>query len=89
MSTDPILLIGGSGVVGRGTARFLQIAHPDVQLLIGGRDLARAVAVASEVGTAQGVVLDLTAGDLGLGARPVRAVATLLYDDSLAGLRFA
>ena len=89
MSTAPILLVGGSGVVGRCAARFLRAAHSGVPLLIGGRDLARAVAVASEVGTAQGVVLDLTAGDLGLGARPVRAVATLLYDDSLAGLRFA
>ena len=89
MAPDPILLVGGSGVVGRWTARLLRAAHPTVPLLIGGRDLARAEEAAAEVGGAEGVALDLTADDLGLGEHPVSAVAVLLRDDRVAGLRFA
>ncbi len=36
-ATAPILLVGGSGVVGREAARRLRAAYPDVPLLIGGR----------------------------------------------------
>ncbi len=93
MSTKPILLIGGSGAIGRETARLLRAFHPDAPLLIGGRDLARAQAAAAELGGAQGgaqgVVLDLSADDLGLGARPVGAVAIFFMDDQVASLRFA
>ena len=85
----PILLIGGSGVVGRWTARFLRAAHPDAPLLIGGRDLAKAEEAVAEIGNAEGVVLDLAAGDLGLGERPVSGVAVLFMDERIAGLRFA
>lgn len=89
MSPDPILLIGGSGAVGRWTARFLRDAHPAVPLLIGGRDLAKAREVADEIGGAEGVVVDLAADDLGLGERPISAVAIFFKDDAIAGLRFA
>ena len=89
MLLDPILLIGGSGVVGRWTARFLRGAHPDAPLLIGGRDLAKAEEAAAEIGGAEGVMVDLAADDLGLGERPVSAVAILFMDQSIAGLRFA
>jgi hypothetical protein len=89
MPTHSILLIGGSGVIGRETARLLRAAHPDLPLLIGGRDLARAEEAAAEVGHAQGVALDLSAADLGLRERPVSAVAALPKDDRIAGLRFA
>lgn len=89
MPLNPILLIGGSGVVGRCTAQILRTAHPDAPLLIGGRTLAKAEEVAAEVGNAEGVALDLAVGDLGLGERPVGAVAVLPKDDTLAGLRFA
>lgn len=58
-------------------------------LLIGGRDLAKAKEAAAEIGNAQGVVLDLTSDDLGLGARPVSAVAVFYSDNRVAGLRFA
>ena len=37
MLSPPILLIGGSGVVGRSTARSLRATHPEAPLLIGGR----------------------------------------------------
>ena len=89
MPMDPILLIGGSGAVGRWTARHLRAANPGARLLLGGRALARANEVASEIGNAEGMALDLTASDLGLGGRPVGAVAVFPNDDTVAGLRFA
>lgn len=89
MSPHPILLVGGSGIVGRWTARFLRAAQPEVPLLIGGRDLARAEAAAGEIGGASGLALDLANADLGLGERPVSAVAVLFTDERVAGLRFA
>lgn len=89
MSINPILLIGGSGVVGQQTTKQLRAAHPEIPLIIGGRDLAKAQNVATEVGHAEAVVLDLKAADLGLGNRPVSAVAIFFKDESLAGLRFA
>jgi hypothetical protein len=89
MSLKPILLVGGVGIVGRHAARYLRTAHPDVPLLIGGRNLARAEAAAAEIGGAQGVALDLTHDDLGLGERPVSAVAVLFTDERVAALAFA
>jgi hypothetical protein len=89
MSTAPILLIGGSGIVGRWTTRFLRAEHPNASLLIGGRDLVKANEAAGAIGVAEGVALDLAAEDLGLGERPVSAVAVLFTDERVAGLRFA
>ena len=94
MRDAPILLIGGSGVVGGRTARLLRAANPDAKLLIGGRNLARAQQVAAEIGGADGVAVDLDADDLGLGElgpgdRPLGAVVIFLKDDRLAALRFA
>lgn len=89
MTSDPILLMGGSGEIGRLTARALRAVRPDIPLLIGGRDLARSSAAASEIGKAEGVALDPHANDLGLGGRRVRAIAVFYSDERLAGLRFA
>ncbi|MDQ0314595.1 NAD(P)-dependent oxidoreductase [Amorphus orientalis] len=89
MSLNPILLVGGSGIVGEHTARSLRNAHPDVPLLIGGRDLDKAQRVADSVGHADSIAIDLSAGDLGIGDRPVGAVAVLFTDQRVAGLRFA
>jgi hypothetical protein len=89
MRRDPILLIGGSGIVGRLTARFLRDASPDMPLLIGGRDRTKTEEIAAEVGNAEGVALDLAADNLGLGERPVSAVAVFFTDERVAGLRFA
>ncbi|SJZ84841.1 saccharopine dehydrogenase [Consotaella salsifontis] len=89
MSPDPILLMGGYGAIGRLAARELRSRYPDLPLLIGGRDLAKAREAAAELGEAEGVVLDPGADDLGLGKRPARAVAVFYSDDRLAGLRFA
>ncbi|MCC5667033.1 hypothetical protein LC653_24875 [Nostoc sp. CHAB 5784] len=89
MSLAPILLVGGSGIAGCCTAQYLRAASPDVPLLIGGRNLAKAKEVAAEIENAEGVALDLAADDLGLGERPVSAVAVFPKDDRIAGLRFA
>lgn len=88
MST-PILLMGGTGAIGRLSARALRAVHPDAPLLIGGRDAVKSAQAASELGNAEGVVIDPRLDDLGLGDRPVAAVATFYADDRLAGLRYA
>jgi len=89
MSFDPILLLGGSGAIGQRTVHALRAIYPDVPLLIGGRDLAKAQTAAAKAGHAQGVVVDTTRADLGLGEQKVSAVVVLYQDHSLAGLRFA
>jgi hypothetical protein len=87
--SDPILLMGGSGAIGRLTAKTLRAAHPAAPLLIGGRDIDKACEVAAEIGGAEGVVINPAAEDLGLGDRKVAAVAVFYSDHHLAGLRFA
>jgi len=89
MISNPILLMGGTGAIGRLTARALRDVYPDVPLLIGGRDLLKSRKLASEIGHAEGVVIDPHADDLGLGCRRVSAVAVFYADERLAGLRFA
>lgn len=89
MQHDPILLIGGSGLVGRRTAAMLRDRHPALPLLIGGRDLGKAEEVATAVGAAQAAEIRLDRPDLGLGDRKVAAVMIFLKDDTLAALRFA
>ncbi|MEI2299385.1 hypothetical protein [Ensifer sp. MJa1] len=64
---QPVLIIGGSGVVGSQAARIIRRLHPELPIAIGGRDLGKAEAVAREVGGAIGVSVDLGRADLGLG----------------------
>lgn len=89
MSLNPILLMGGSGAIGHQTARALRAAYPDVPLLIGGRDAAKAQQAAEQIGGAQGVVIDAGADDLGLGDRTVSGVVVFYMDHAIAGLRYA
>lgn len=89
MSIDPILFMGGSGAIGRQTAKALHAIHPEIPLLIGGRDLEKSEKAAREIGQAEGVALDTSADDLGLGDRAVSAVAVFYSDERAAGLRFA
>jgi NAD(P)-dependent dehydrogenase (short-subunit alcohol dehydrogenase family) len=89
MTHNPILLVGGSGTVGRWVARFLHDAHPEVPLLLGGRDLAKAQEAAAAIPSAEGIALNLDAEDLGLGQRSVSAVVVFFTDHRLAALRFA
>lgn len=89
MSFNPILLLGGSGSIGKQTARALRATYPDVPLLIGGRDLTRAQRAAAEIGNAQAIVPDMNAAELGLEDKQISAVVVLYKDHSLASLRFA
>ena len=89
MTFDPILLIGATGHVGNHTARTLRKAHPNLPLLIGVRDVARAAGLVSELGNAEAVAVDLSKADLGLGDRKVSAVGIFLKDNHTNAVRFA
>lgn len=89
MTTNhPVLIVGGSGVVGSRAARMLRRLHPDLPIAIGGRDLRKAEAVAAELGGAHAVAVDLARPDLGLSA-PHSAVAMFVKDHGLQSLRYA
>jgi hypothetical protein len=85
-----VLMLGGSGQAGSGTARLLRQWHPALPLTIAGRNLDRAQRVADELGAAQAVTIDLSREDLGLpDGRDYSAVVATLWDDHLHGLRYA
>jgi hypothetical protein len=87
---NPVLIIGGSGVVGSWTARTIRKLHLDLPLAIGGRDLAKAEAVARDIGGATGIKVDLDRPDLGLsGDQAFSAVAVFVKDDALSSMRYA
>lgn len=69
-SSSPVLIIGGSGVVGSATARTLRRLHPELPIALGGRDLAKAEGVAATIEGATAVAIDLNRPDLGLPAEP-------------------
>lgn len=85
----PVLIIGGSGIVGSLTAKTLRKLHPDLPIIIGGRDLDRAETVAAGLGKATGTVIDLSRRDLGLGAVPLGAIAVFVKDHTLNSMRYA
>lgn len=89
MSNLPILLLGGTGQIGRFTAKALRKRYPDLPLLIGSRNQQRAEQVASALNHAEAVAIDPGADDLGLGDRQIGAVAVLYTDPRLASLRYA
>lgn len=87
---DPVLIIGGSGIVGSTAATTLRRLQPDLPLVIGGRDLAKADGVARKVGRATAVPVDLLRPDLALpeDAR-FSAVVVFVKDETLNSLRYA
>ncbi|WP_294393747.1 NAD(P)-dependent oxidoreductase [uncultured Sphingomonas sp.] len=89
MSLLPILLLGGTGQIGQLTAKALRARHPDLPLLIGGRNEPKAQRVAGALGNAEAVMIDPHADDLGLGDRRIGAMAVLYADERLASLRYA
>lgn len=86
----PVLIIGGSGVVGAQGAQALRRLHPELPIAIAGRDRARAEAVAASLGHAHGLRVDLQRADLGLpeDAR-FSALVMFVKDDSLNSLKYA
>ncbi|MGO1074503.1 hypothetical protein [Inquilinus sp. CA228] len=85
----PVLIIGGSGVVGARAARTLRRLQPELPITIGGRDLAKAEAVAREIGGADAAAIDLERPDLGQPDRAFGAIAVFVKDSTLNSLRFA
>lgn len=89
-TTKPVLILGGSGQAGAGTARTLRRWHPDLPFTIAARDLGRARKVADELGNATAVTIDIGRPDLGLpDGDGHSAVLATLWDDRLHGLGYA
>lgn len=87
---NPVLIVGGSGVVGSLAARTLRRLHPELPIAIGGRDRAKAEAVATEIGHAVATTIDLERPDLGLRDEDhYRAVAIFVKDETLNAMRFS
>ncbi|WP_434041124.1 MULTISPECIES: saccharopine dehydrogenase NADP-binding domain-containing protein [Sorangium] len=85
-----VLIVGGSGVVGALTAKTLRALYPDLPIAIGGRDLAKAAAVAEQIGRARPVRVDLERPDLGQPAGEAHgAVVMFVKDERVNALRFA
>jgi hypothetical protein len=85
----PVLIIGGSGVVGAQAAAMVRRLHPTLPVAIAGRDLARAQAVAEKLGV-EALAADLSKPDLGLpGDARFSAVIVFVKDDWSHALRFA
>jgi hypothetical protein len=86
----PVLIVGGSGVVGRQAAQALRRLQPDLPITLGGRDLAKATAVAGTIARTDAVAIDLGRADLGLAPeRRFSAIAMFVKDDRLNSLRHA
>jgi hypothetical protein len=87
---EPVLILGGSGQAGAGTAALLRRWHPTLPLTIAGRNIERARQVADELGGATAVTVDLGRGDLGLPADSSHsAVVAAIWDNRLNGLGHA
>lgn len=90
MTTAQILFAGGAGIVGRTAVRWFRERHPDIPVLIGGRNLQAASEVAQEAGAAQAVAIDLDRPRLGLDDDiAVAAVVMLAPEAGLKGLSYA
>jgi hypothetical protein len=90
ISHNPVLIIGGSGFVGSQAAATLRKLYPDLPIAIGGRDMTKAGAVASKLGRASPVAVDLARADLRQpDTARFSAVVLFVYDDSLNAMRYA
>ena len=88
--TGKILFVGGTGVVGEQMVRRFREFNRDVPILIGGRNLDKAAALARDVGAAEPVAVDTVRPRLGLDVTTdVGAVVMLVPDAGLNGLRYA
>jgi hypothetical protein len=85
-----VLLVGGSGLVGAVAAETLRALHPTLPIAIGGRDAAKAGAVAARIGNADAVRIDLARPDLGLPAQSAfSALVMFVKDTHLHALPYA
>lgn len=85
-----VLFAGGAGFVGRTAVRWFRKRHPNVRVLIGGRNLQLADEIAQEVGAAEAVTIDIDKFHLGLGDEvAVAAVVMLAPEAGLKGMKYA
>jgi len=85
-----VLFAGGSGFVGRTAVRWFRKLHPNVPVLVGGRNLQSTGEVAQEVGAAEAVAIDLDKPRLGLDNDvAIAAVVMLAPEAGLNGLSYA
>src|SRR5687768_683043 len=85
----PVLIVGGSGIVGSQAAQTLRRLHPELPIAIGGRDLERAKKTTRAVGNAEAIQVDVGQPNLGLTDERFSAVVMFAKDDTLNGLKFA
>ena len=88
-SISPILLIGGTGLVGTRVVEHIRRLHPDLPLAIAARNAVRGRDIAERAGNAEFLTVDLTRPELGLPARPFGAVVALVKENTLNPLRLA
>lgn len=90
ITTQPVLIVGGSGTVGSRAVRALRRLQPDLPITIAARNMSKATALAEEVGNADAVAADLSRRDLGLPSdRTFGAVVVLLKDGGLNTMKYA
>lgn len=88
--SPPVLLLGGTGMVGSRTATILRQLHPDLPIAIAARNQDRCRALAAEIGHAQATPVDLQRADLGLAPEAsYSAVVAVLKENTLNPLRYA
>lgn len=87
---DPVLIVGGYGVVGLQLAQIIREEHPDLPIILGGRTLSSAQRAAAELGNAEGLELDVEKPDpLALAPREIGAVIAIANDPDCALMRAA
>ncbi|WP_245913746.1 hypothetical protein [Nannocystis exedens] len=88
---NPVLLLGGSGVVGSRVARTLRRLQPELPIVIAARNAEKAAAVAAKIGgPTTAATVDLSREDLGLDAGAAfSAIVALLKDPWLSSLKYA
>ncbi|MEM8642105.1 MAG: saccharopine dehydrogenase NADP-binding domain-containing protein [Cyanobacteria bacterium P01_G01_bin.54] len=76
-SQNSILIVGGYGIVGRQLATLIRQSHPDLSLIIAGRNLAKAQILAEELGNASSLQLDVEQPNPLQGQKPNAIVAVV------------
>lgn len=90
LQINPVLIIGATGAIGSRTIRALRALQPDLPLTLASRDLKETEAVATKIGNASAISVDLTQADLGLSdSLQFSAMAVFLKDNSLNSLKYA
>ena len=86
----PVLILGGTGLVGTQTVKILRQLYPDLPIAIASRNKENCEALAAEVGNAIAVQADVSKAGLGLAdGASYSAVVALLKENTLNPLRFA